>query len=394
MENFRTRLCAPGGHSILPCAVKNRFILPLLCSALLVNCSAEEVLFRDDFKTKLGEGWSWLREHREAWRVGERGLEVRIEPGNMWGPQNDAKNVLLRRAPELQGEIEVTATVENHPTAQYEQADLVWYYSDSTMVKLGLELVDGQLSIVMGREENDRAQTVKIILIKETTVQLMFLVKGKRIYGRFRAPTASDWQEVGDCDLPSPAQAEAKISLQFYQGAVNVEHWARVSQFSAGLAGESKVTNAWQQIAAWRDPMPKVKVLSGTELEIGGVRCALFGVRIQQSSSSSARDFLEAYMKACGKYFSIYNSDAPISRSDGVPLVWLQIHGNSGWAQEALVRLGLAEVDFKGFEDYKFQVPAKSGREEFDWKKCLSDAKAFHDAGKKPFLDFAWPVTK
>ena len=44
---------------------------------------ADEVLFQDDFKAKLGEGWAWLREHREAWRVAERGLEVRLEPSNM-----------------------------------------------------------------------------------------------------------------------------------------------------------------------------------------------------------------------------------------------------------------------------------------------------------------------
>jgi len=31
-----------------------------------------------------------VREHRENWRVTGRGLEVRIEPGNMWGPANDA----------------------------------------------------------------------------------------------------------------------------------------------------------------------------------------------------------------------------------------------------------------------------------------------------------------
>ena len=165
------------------------------------------------------------------------------------------------------------------------------------------------------------------------------------------------------------------------------------SLLSSGFAGESG-TNAWHEIAAWRVPMPKVRVLSGTELEIGGVRCALFGVRVPQSAADRAQDFLEAYMKACGGYFSIYNSDAPISRSDGVPLVWLQIHGNSGWAQEALVRLGLAEVDYKGFEDYKFRVPTKSGDEDFDWKKCLSDAKASYDAGKKPFLDFDWPSKK
>src|SRR5438552_14913827 len=91
--------------------------------------SAGEVLFQDDFKGKLGEGWSWVREHREAWRATERGLELRIEPGNMWGPQNNAKNVLVRAAPDAStNQLEVSVKVENKPTNQYEQVDLVWYY--------------------------------------------------------------------------------------------------------------------------------------------------------------------------------------------------------------------------------------------------------------------------
>src|SRR3954447_5899683 len=60
-----------------------------------------EVLFQDDFRGKLGDGWSWIRERREAWRVTDKGLEVLIEPGNMWGPQNDARNVLVRPAPAI-----------------------------------------------------------------------------------------------------------------------------------------------------------------------------------------------------------------------------------------------------------------------------------------------------
>ena len=56
----------------------------------------QKVLFRYAFKGKLGAGWAWVREHREAWRVTEHGLEVRIEPGNMWGPQNNARNLLIR----------------------------------------------------------------------------------------------------------------------------------------------------------------------------------------------------------------------------------------------------------------------------------------------------------
>src|SRR5438552_3195153 len=127
-------------------------------------CRADEILFEDDFESKLGAGWSWLREDPQSWRVKEHALQIRIAPGNMWGPANDAKNVLIRQAPETgAGAIEVSASVENRPTGQYEQVDLVWYFDDKNMVKLGQELVDGKLSIVMGREENDRTRTIAII---------------------------------------------------------------------------------------------------------------------------------------------------------------------------------------------------------------------------------------
>src|SRR5258707_8054922 len=158
----------------------------------------EEILFQDNFNGKLGEGWSWVREHREAWRTTERGLEVRIEPGNMWGPQNNAKNVLVRPAPDAAtNETEVSVTVENQPTEQYEQVDLVWYFDDSHMVKIGEELVDGKLSIVMGREEKDRTRTLAIIPLNSFKVQLQLLVETNRIRGRFRPEGAEEGRVAG-----------------------------------------------------------------------------------------------------------------------------------------------------------------------------------------------------
>src|SRR6058998_2885161 len=125
--------------------------MKLRCPKLLVlflagaaTLRADQVLFQDDFKGALGEGWSWVREHRAAWRVKDGALQIRIEPGNMWGPANNASNVLVRPAPDIAGgQLEVSVSVEHRPTEQYEQADLVWYYDDSHMVKLGEELVDG-----------------------------------------------------------------------------------------------------------------------------------------------------------------------------------------------------------------------------------------------------------
>jgi regulation of enolase protein 1 (concanavalin A-like superfamily) len=148
----------------------------------------------------------------------------------MWGPANDAKNVLVRPVPDSKGRpVEITASVANKPTGQWEQVDLVWYYDDSNMVKLGQEMVDGQLSIVMGREQGDRTRTIKIVPIDSETVELRLVVKAGRIRGQFKTPKA-EWRDVGECDLPAPAGVKPQISLQFYQGLPDVEHWARVSE--------------------------------------------------------------------------------------------------------------------------------------------------------------------
>jgi regulation of enolase protein 1 (concanavalin A-like superfamily) len=204
----------------------------LMLNISVMALGAEEVLFKDDFKEKLDPGWSWLRENPRAWRVGDHGLEVLIEPGNMWGPQNNAKNVLLRTAPDpAVGEVAISVTVENRPSSQYEQVDLVWYYDDGHMVKLGQELVDGKLSVVMGREEQDRTRTIAIIPLDSKTVQLQLVVSGKQIRGKFRTPAAKDWRDAGECDLPAPRAVNPKLSLQFYQGPPDAEHWARATDF-------------------------------------------------------------------------------------------------------------------------------------------------------------------
>jgi len=38
----------------------------------------------------LPNGWTWKRANPEAWRLRNGGLEIKIEPGNMWGGKNDA----------------------------------------------------------------------------------------------------------------------------------------------------------------------------------------------------------------------------------------------------------------------------------------------------------------
>lgn len=187
----------------------------------------------EDFRKPLEKPWRWIREHRDGWRITDDGLQVLIEPGNMWGGDNDARNVLVRPIPaEWRDNVEVSVQVEHHPKKQWEQADLVWYYNDGTMVKLGLEIENDELNIVMGREEDDQARTIAIIPYRGETVQLRLVVQGGKITGYFRQPGKKKWLVAGDCELPASPSLEAPhASLQFYQGEAGSDRWATVSEF-------------------------------------------------------------------------------------------------------------------------------------------------------------------
>jgi regulation of enolase protein 1 (concanavalin A-like superfamily) len=198
--------------------------LALVCAAnLLVRAEAEELL-RD---SKLPANARWLRENPKTWQVTNGMLRLRIEPGNMWGPANDGKNVLLVPLPDDPAErVTISAIVSNTPTAQWEQIDLVWFYTEGNMVKLGHEMVDGKVCIVMGREEGDRARTVAIIPTPLRRVELRLSAHAGKIRGEFRAPKAAQWQMAGECDLP--VKGAPHLSIQSYNGERDVEHWAIV----------------------------------------------------------------------------------------------------------------------------------------------------------------------
>ncbi len=207
----------------------NRVIINMVLFGVLVAAPYLKAapLFEDPFDRELKEGWSWIREDPKGWKVADGVLQIRVQPGNMWGPANDAKNVLVRPLPEVNGgEIVMTTRVENHPTEQYEQVDLVWYYDDSHMVKIGQEQVDGQLSVVMGREESDRTRTINIIPIEQNRVHLRLVKEGQAIEGFYQTSETEGWKKAGECDLP--AKEEPHVSIQTYQGPKETVHWARI----------------------------------------------------------------------------------------------------------------------------------------------------------------------
>ena len=92
-----------------------KLVVASLIASAAVASASERTVFEDSFRGTMQDGWSWIRGDEAGRRIGNQGLEIRVQPGNMWGGANDAKNVLVRPVPEAStGTIEVSVVLENH----------------------------------------------------------------------------------------------------------------------------------------------------------------------------------------------------------------------------------------------------------------------------------------
>ncbi len=186
-----------------------------LCSSL--PAAEPQVVFEDTFDGKLGEGWTWLRENPDAWRIRDDALEIRVQPGL----GHNVKNALVRKVPDRgQGAyaFEVTVTSMHPPTQQYEQCGLTWYNGGRPVMKLVKERIDGDLWIIPGRKS-----------MRSKSVRLRLTVRGDRWTAQFRPQGADEFVTAGEGALP--AANEDQVSLQCYNGPPDAEHWFRLDDF-------------------------------------------------------------------------------------------------------------------------------------------------------------------
>lgn len=200
------------------------FPVVLLILAGAIVAGEPNVLFEDSFDKKLGDGWSWLRENKDAWRIKDGALEIKVEPG----VAHNVKNALLRKAPDRSKKkfaVEVTITFTSDPTQQYEQAGITWYHENKPVFKLVHERIDGDLWIIPGRRP-----------APEKTVQLRLIVDGKKRIAQFREDLKGRFQTVAEGELPPPG--DDMISLQCYNGPADAQHWIRFDDFRIVELGE------------------------------------------------------------------------------------------------------------------------------------------------------------
>ena len=174
--------------------------------------------FSDSFDDKIGEGWSWVREVRDTWRIERGSLRIRPQKGTLWGNENGAPNLLLRPLPMSDGPLAVEVTIADAseqgttPTL-YEQAGLLWYACDDNYVKLVREWYDGRWHVVLGREAEGKAEYTENDC-SDKPLRLRLVIDNGVVRGSFRA---TDWEAAGEFNLPEAK--EPRVGLTAVTGA-------------------------------------------------------------------------------------------------------------------------------------------------------------------------------
>lgn len=117
----------------------------------------QKVLFDKKFSSPLNDAWYWIREKPGAWKVENGKLMLRSLPGYVYIDNNNAPNVLLRKAPVTSGALTVEVFLENQPELRYEHAGLYWYYDDDNYVCILKEWMGTEVLVRLITEKDSKA---------------------------------------------------------------------------------------------------------------------------------------------------------------------------------------------------------------------------------------------
>lgn len=214
--------------------------------ALTIAADQQSVLFEDRFEDQLDEGWSFLREDPDDWRLSDDGLQMRAQPGRVWAG-DDAENVLLRHPPDAAGPIAAEITLSGDATEKWEQAGLLWYADDHNFVKLVREYIDGDWFIVMAREFDAQGAVLAKQQVSPGPKRLRLRIDGRRITGLWQDPDDQQWHQAAALDFqPADQNGQSdppgRLGLFTQDGPADETHWVTFRRFRV-LSDQSENEN-------------------------------------------------------------------------------------------------------------------------------------------------------
>ena len=203
----------------------NRILaLPLLALTFLSAPSSV-----DAGQTELQQDWQWDRGVPEDRRWHDGVLQVKTQPGRIWGGDGN-RNLLVAKQPIGRGG-EAVADIELlDATGKFEQCGLLVYVHDDLFVKLVVEHIDGEHYVVMAWEKSGRGQVIAKTKISEPRAQLRLRVSGDQVQGFWRLAEDEAWRAAASCEFSS--QQPRKFALFSQDGEPDQRRWAVIRELS------------------------------------------------------------------------------------------------------------------------------------------------------------------
>ena len=208
-------------------------LLPLLLCLAAAPIADGPVVFEETFKSKLFDGWAWLREDKADWKLADGGLRIRMTPGNLWEKENGARNLLLREPPKDVKAFTAEVTVSHTPADFGEQAGLLWYRDDDNYIKLVKEFYDGHTWVVFAAERDGKAE-YREADCRAQFVTFRLTVAGDKVTASFLPVGGTDRKSLGEFTFPPTDEKgtpRARIGLTAHHGPADQERWAFFRDF-------------------------------------------------------------------------------------------------------------------------------------------------------------------
>ena len=219
---MKRKLCSLG----VLCAVA--VALGASSGAAADKLTAEKILFEEKFTGKLEDGWSWVREDPQNWRLEDGDLVLRTPSGYLHAKYNNSRNVLLRELPKSEQPLAVEVYVESDPKVQFEHAGVVWYVDDDNYVSLFREMLGGHAELQMVTE---KAGSPSFHVVKHDAqgVRMRLLIADGSIATQYKPALDADWKTVGQSKMP--AEGAVRVGLMCGGAPQDAERYVRFSDF-------------------------------------------------------------------------------------------------------------------------------------------------------------------
>ncbi|MCD9021456.1 DUF1349 domain-containing protein [Cohnella silvisoli] len=221
-------------------------------AAIPMSTSVTTSDLHDDFSTStLNSMWSWVRQDSTKWSLTANpgSMQISTQPGELYQTTNDAKNILLRNAPD--GDWTMKVKLAFNPTTAGQQAGVIVYQDDNNYLKLVRSYTASNRISFQKEVGGTFDNTYELLGVTATTVFLKIAKLGTTYTAYYNTDGSETWILLAQTTISG--LNNTKVGLISYGGPTGPSadfDWfdIRKSQKTEEFEGQALNTRMWSWI--------------------------------------------------------------------------------------------------------------------------------------------------